>query len=171
MDNELSETSSACLPISTSTSQVSRPQATVAETSVSNLYVQRDSVQYRAVHEDQLHSDQLNLLPSCQFDSTAGLVTARSPLTDSTANAVHMESDGTLLTTNHDSTTQTALHAVSLDCKDDSRVCSSKSDRPVCLLCDEPAMVRLLPCGHEIICLFCSKRAKKCLQCKVLCYN
>ena len=41
-------------------------------------------------------------------------------------------------------------------------------DGPVCILCDEPATVRLLPCGHEIICLICSKRAKKCLQCKVL---
>ena len=41
------------------------------------------------------------------------------------------------------------------------------SNQPVCILCDEPATVRLLPCGHEIICLMCSKRAKKCLQCKV----
>ena len=44
---------------------------------------------------------------------------------------------------------------------------ATSTDGPVCILCDEPATVRLLPCGHEIICLICSKRAKKCLQCKV----
>lgn len=41
------------------------------------------------------------------------------------------------------------------------------SSQPICILCDEPAIVRLLPCGHQNICLLCSKRAKKCLQCKV----
>ena len=125
---------------------------------------------YSTVSEDQPHSDQLNVLPSGQIKSTADLGTTVSPLTDSTANAMHTEPDGTSFTTNHDNVnaTQAALHAVSSDCKDDSKVYSSTSDRPICLLCDEPVTVRLLPCGHEIICLLCSKRAKKCLQCKVM---
>ena len=153
---------------STNTSQSSRPQATVTltETSVSKSSVQKDSVHHN-VCEDQPHSDQLNVLPSSQVELTAGLVIARSPVTDSTANVV--ESEGTSFTTNHDNSTQAACHDdVSSYCKDDSKVCSSLSDRPICLLCDEPVTVRLLPCGHEIICLLCSKRAKKCLQCKVM---
>ena len=50
---------------------------------------------------------------------------------------------------------------------DSSHSQTGSTDGRVCILCDEPATVRLLPCGHEIICLMCSKRAKKCLQCKV----
>ena len=52
------------------------------------------------------------------------------------------------------------------DCDNGSN--TSRLDQPICILCDEPAMVKLLPCGHQIICLMCSKRAKKCLQCKVI---
>lgn len=52
------------------------------------------------------------------------------------------------------------------DCDNGSN--KTRSDQPICILCDEPATVRLLPCGHQIICLMCSKRAKKCLQCKVI---
>ena len=36
-----------------------------------------------------------------------------------------------------------------------------------CLLCGEPVDIRLMPCGHIIICKECSQRAKKCPQCKV----
>ena len=54
------------------------------------------------------------------------------------------------------------------ECDCDSGSSTSRSDQPICILCDEPATVRLLPCGHQIICLMCSKRAKKCLECKVI---
>lgn len=74
--------------------------------------------------------------------------------------------------TNHASHVPAASTASSVgpkcegDC--DSGSGTSRSDQPICILCDELATVRLLPCGHQIICLMCSKRAKKCLQCKVI---
>ena len=82
--------------------------------------------------------------------------------TDPSSKTVH--TDGDLIASNHiaaASADQTEKNCIE---SDSSPTCS---DGPVCILCDEPATVRLLPCGHEIICLVCSKRAKKCLQCKV----
>ena len=66
--------------------------------------------------------------------------------------------------------TTSQLEECEEDVDGDSGSCNAlatSAGQPVCILCDEPATVRLLPCGHEIICLVCSKRAKKCLQCKV----
>ena len=37
----------------------------------------------------------------------------------------------------------------------------------LCMLCEEPVTVKLLPCGHAQICILCVKRAKKCPLCKV----
>ena len=83
---------------------------------------------------------------------------------------VHNESDS--IATNHIPVQQTS--EVTADQTENNHTdwdssCTQtvSTDGPVCMLCDEPATVRLLPCGHEIICLVCSKRAKKCLQCKV----
>lgn len=75
---------------------------------------------------------------------------------------VHTEGD--LISSNHIAAASAGHTEKNCIESDSSPTCS---DGPVCILCDEPATVRLLPCGHEIICLMCSKRAKKCLQCKV----
>ena len=39
-------------------------------------------------------------------------------------------------------------------------------DPSICFLCDDPVTVKLLPCGHAIICSSCAQRAKKCLKCR-----
>ena len=80
-------------------------------------------------------------------------------------------SEGNSIATNHIPVRQTSEASIGqtdnhIDC-DSSCTQTVSTHGPVCILCDEPATVRLLPCGHEIICLMCSKRAKKCLQCKV----
>lgn len=44
------------------------------------------------------------------------------------------------------------------------------TDPPVpglCLLCDTLITVKFHPCGHAVLCEHCSRRAKKCLECKV----
>ena len=82
--------------------------------------------------------------------------------TGSPSKTVHTERD--LIASNHIAAASAGKTEKNCIESDSSPTCS---DGPVCILCDEPATVRLLPCGHEIICLMCSKRAKKCLQCKV----
>lgn len=37
----------------------------------------------------------------------------------------------------------------------------------LCMLCEEPVTVKLLPCGHAEICMLCAERATKCPLCKV----
>lgn len=38
-----------------------------------------------------------------------------------------------------------------------------------CMLCDAPVTIKLMPCGHSVICGDCSKRATKCPSCQVWC--
>jgi hypothetical protein len=81
-------------------------------------------------------------------------------------NSKSVRTEGDLIASNHIPCKATNAGQNCIE-SDSSLIRTTPSDGPVCILCDEPATVRLLPCGHEIICLICSKRAKKCLQCKV----
>ena len=42
-----------------------------------------------------------------------------------------------------------------------------ETSMPLCILCDDPVSVKLIPCGHSVICKLCVKRATRCPQCKV----
>ena len=98
--------------------------------------------------------------------------TPKMPLTDqecSTADHDGVHTERNSFATEHNITQLPSTQAqtvLSSEPEDDG---TAMSLQPVCVLCDEPATVRLLPCGHEIICMMCSRRAKKCLKCKVQC--
>ena len=58
---------------------------------------------------------------------------------------------------------------VSLPISDSSEASDCPRERSLCMLCEEPVRVKLIPCGHAEICEVCVKRATKCPHCKV--YN
>ena len=129
-----------------------RPSVSETDTTSDNHFETSKSSQ--SCHDSSRHQ----VLSNVEHLST-WLETTKSPVTDSKSRCVEFNGNS-LATNNVVPVTQSACSVRESHYEDGSTL-------SVCILCDEPVTVRLLPCRHEIMCLMCSKRAKKCLECKV----